>query len=95
VDAQASLDAGRRVGRDDELVLARRLPLLAPLVQVQDPTGLDLEVRIARQDPAAVLPRADGVFVQPSPTVLSLMRATARSTQASAEKPAAAKPRKP
>ena len=67
MDTQAGLDAGLLVGRDDELVVAQRLPLPAPLVQVQDPPGLGLEVRIARKDPAAVLPRANGVLVQPTP----------------------------
>lgn len=67
MDALARLDAGLLVGGDDELVLAQRLPLPAPLVQVQDAPGLGLEMRIARKDPAAVLPGADCVFVQPSP----------------------------
>ena len=42
-------------------------PFPTSLVQVQDSSGLDLEVRVARKDPAAVLPWSDGVFVQPSP----------------------------
>lgn len=67
MDAQPRLDAGLLVGRDDELVLAQRLPLPAPLVQVQDAPGLELELRIARKDPAAVLPGADCIFVQPTP----------------------------
>ena len=53
--------------REDVLVLAQRPALPAPLVQVQDAPGLGLEVRIAREDPAAVLPRSDGVLVQPAP----------------------------
>ena len=67
MDTQASLDAGLLVGRDDELVVAQYLSLPAPLVQVQDPSGLGLEVRIARKDPATVLPRANRVLVQPTP----------------------------
>ena len=67
MDAQPRLDAGLLVGRDDVLILAQRLPLPAPLVQIQDAPGLGLEVQIARKDPAAVLPRPDGVFVQPTP----------------------------
>ena len=63
MNAQPRLDTGLLIGRDDELVLAQRLPLPAPLVQVQDAPGLGLEVRIARKDPAAVLPGADGIFV--------------------------------
>ena len=68
MDAQPRLDAGLFVSRDDELVLAQRLPLPAPLVQVQDAPGLDLEMRIARDNPSAALPGADGkVFTQPTP----------------------------
>ena len=36
-------------------------------LQFQDSPGLDLKVRIARKDPAAVLPRPNGIFVQPAP----------------------------
>ena len=67
MDAQPRLDAGFLVGRDDVLVLAQRLSLPASLVQVQDAPGLGLEVRIARKNPAAVLPRPDCVLVQPTP----------------------------
>ena len=67
MNAHSRLDAGLLVGGDDVLVLAQRLPLPASLVQVQDAPGLGLEVRIARKDPAAVLPRPNGVFVQPAP----------------------------
>jgi len=67
MDAQAGLDTGLLVGRDDEFVVAQRLSLPAAIVQVQDPPGLGLEVRIARKDPAPVLPRANRVLVQPTP----------------------------
>ena len=67
MDAQPRLDAGLLVGRDDVLVFAQRLALPAPLVQVQDARGFDLELGIARKEPAAVLPRPDGVLVQPTP----------------------------
>jgi len=65
LDTQPGLDAGLLVGGDDELVLAQRLPLPAPLVQVQDAPGLGLEVWVARKDPAAVPPGTDGVLLQP------------------------------
>ena len=61
------LDTGLLVGRDDELVVAQCLSLPAPFVQVQDAPGLGLEVRVSRKDPAPVLPRANGVLVQPPP----------------------------
>ena len=55
------------VGGDDKFVLAQCLPLPSAPIQVQDPSGLGLELRIARKDPAAVLPGADCVLVQPAP----------------------------
>ena len=67
MDAQAGLDAGLLVGGDDELVRAQRLPLPAARIQVQDAPGLGLEVGVAREDPAAMLPRADRILVQPAP----------------------------
>jgi len=48
-------------------ILAQRPTLPAPLVQVQQAPGLGLKIGIARKDPAAVLPRADGILVQPTP----------------------------
>jgi hypothetical protein len=67
MDAPASLDAGLLVGGDDELVLAQRLALPAARIQVQDAPGLGLELRVAREYPAAVLPRTDRILVQPTP----------------------------
>jgi len=37
------------------------------LVQIQDASGLGFKIRVSRKDPAAMLPRTDGVLVQPSP----------------------------
>ncbi len=67
MDAQTRLDAGLLVCGDDKFIRAQRLPLPAPLVQVQDASGLGLELRVARKDPAAVLPGTDRVLVQPAP----------------------------
>ena len=36
-------------------------------VQVQQPFGLQRKLRVAREDPTAVLPRSDGILVQPTP----------------------------
>ena len=47
MDAHAGLDAGLLVGAEHVLVLAERLPVPFPLVQVQDAGGLDGEVWVA------------------------------------------------
>ena len=52
---------------DDEFISARGLALPAALVQVQDASGLPLELGVAGENPTAVLPGADGVLVQPTP----------------------------
>ena len=65
--AEAGLDTGLLVGADHELLGGQRLALPLPGVEVQDAPGLDREGGIARKDPGAVLPRADGVFVEPAP----------------------------
>src|SRR5437868_13665221 len=59
MNAHASLNAGLLVRGHDEFVFAQRLSLPASRVQVQDAPGLDLEMRVTREDPAAMLPRAD------------------------------------
>ncbi len=67
VPTHAGLDAGLLVGADDEVVAFQALSLPFPRVEVEDVSGLGGEVRIAREDPRAVLPGADGIFGEPSP----------------------------
>jgi len=67
MDASPSLDAGLFVGREHKFIPAQRLILPEPLIKVQETTGFGGKVRIARKNPAAVLPRPDGVLVQPAP----------------------------
>ena len=66
----ASLDTRLLVCRDDELVVAQGDSVPVPFVEIQDPPRLDPEVRVAREDPTAMLPRTDGVLVQPAPNGL-------------------------
>src|SRR5712692_4232704 len=65
--ADASLDAGLLVGADHELVGFEGFALPLAGVEIEDAPGLGGEVRIAREDPSAVLPGANGVFVEPAP----------------------------
>ena len=65
--AGARLNAGFPVGGDDEVVVSQGGALPRAVVEVQDPAGLVGEVGVAGEDPAAVLPRADGVLVEPAP----------------------------
>jgi hypothetical protein len=55
------------IRREDELVGAEFTALPDALVQIQNSSGLRFEMRVTRKNPAAVLPRTDGVLVQPSP----------------------------
>ena len=64
--AAARLDAGLFVGRNDKLIAAEGLAEPLAMVQIQDAAGLGGEIRITREDPAAMPPRTDGVFMQPA-----------------------------
>jgi hypothetical protein len=65
--ADASLDAGLLVGAEHELVRFQSLTLPVPGVEIQNAAGLAQELGIAGEDPTVVLPRTDGVVVEPAP----------------------------
>ena len=65
--AAARLDAGLFVCRNNELIAAKGLAVPLPLVEIQDAARLGGEIRIAREDPTAMPPGTDGVFMQPAP----------------------------
>jgi hypothetical protein len=65
VDAHAGLDAWLLIGAEHALVIAERLPFPFPLVEVKDAGGLR-EVRVAREDPRAVLPGPQRVVSEPA-----------------------------
>jgi hypothetical protein len=46
---------------------AKSLPSPQALIEIEDRAGLLHEQGIAREDPASMPPRADGVFVEPAP----------------------------
>ena len=65
--AASGLDAGLLVGRDDKFIVFEGFTVPGALIQIQDPAGLDGEGRVAGEDPAAVVPGADGVLMEPPP----------------------------
>ena len=65
--ARAGLDRRLLIRAHHEIAGLEQLPLPAALVQVQDPARLLGELRVAREDPRAVVPRADRVLPQPPP----------------------------
>ena len=65
--AHTRLDAGFLVGADDEVVVLQALSLPLAGVEVEEAPRLGGEVRIAREDPGAVLPGANGIFMEPPP----------------------------
>ena len=67
MEAASSLDAGLFVGGDDEIVLSKRLTIPGAAIQVENAAGLGGEVWVARKDPSAVIPRANGVLMEPAP----------------------------
>ena len=67
--AAAGLNAGLFIGGDDEFVVLQRAALPLAGVQIQYAPGLGGEIRIAREDPTAVIPRANSVLMATSATV--------------------------
>src|SRR3954469_13188475 len=53
--ARARLDRGLLVGAHDEIAGLEQLALPAARVEVEDPAGLRGELRVAREDPRAVV----------------------------------------
>ena len=66
VDAHAGLDAGLLIGAEHVVVLTERLAFPFPLVKVEDPAGLDGEVRVAGEDPRPVLPGLEVLISEPA-----------------------------
>jgi len=65
--AAAGLNAGLLISGDHEFIVLQR-PVMPPAsVEIQHAPGLGREVRVTREDPTAVIPRAKGVFMQPTP----------------------------
>lgn len=67
MDASAGLDAGFFVGGNDELVLLQGLALPDSLVEIQQASGFEGELRVTGKNPTAMKPRSDGVFMEPAP----------------------------
>jgi hypothetical protein len=65
--AAARLDAGFLVGADDVVLRSQRLALPDPLVEIEDTARLIGEVGIPWEDPAAMVPWANGVLGEPAP----------------------------
>ena len=64
--APPSLDAGLLIGRDHKFITLEGFPSQDG-VEVQNPAGLDGKRWVAGENPAAVLPRANGILMQPAP----------------------------
>lgn len=71
VTADPGLDARLLIGAEHKVPGLQRLAFPAPGVQIQDPSRLGSKIRIVRKDPAAVLPRTNGVLMQPAPDRLA------------------------
>lgn len=63
----SSLDAGLFIGTEDKFVVLKLLPVPNPFIEIKNPSGFDREERIPGENPRSMLPRTDGVFIEPSP----------------------------
>jgi hypothetical protein len=67
VAAPERLQLGLLVRADDKVARMQQLALKAARIEVEHAAGLELEVRVARKDPRALLPRLQRSIVQPAP----------------------------
>lgn len=65
--AAAGLDAGFFVSGEDEFIVLEGFAVPRSFIKVEQAAGLADEVGVARKDPTAVVPGANGVLVQPPP----------------------------
>jgi len=65
--ATPGLDAGLLVGRDDKFITFEGFTFPGALIQIKDSVGLDGEGGVPGKDPTAVVPGANGVFMEPPP----------------------------
>jgi len=65
--ASARLDAGLLVGAQDIVVWSEGKSLPTALIEIEDAAGLGGEPGIAREDPTAMAPRAQGILTEPAP----------------------------
>lgn len=67
MNARSCLDTGFLIGRENKFVSFKRSTLPNAFIEVENTPGLDGKVRVARKDPAAMLPGTDRIFVEPAP----------------------------
>ncbi len=63
----SGLDAALFVRRDDEVISAQRSAFPSAVIEIEDGAGFGSKVRIAREDPASMLPRTEGIAAEPAP----------------------------
>jgi len=63
----AGLNASLFVGGEDVVVSAQRSAFPDAFVQIKDWTGCVGKIGIAREDPASMLPRVEGIAAEPAP----------------------------
>jgi hypothetical protein len=67
MDSDPGLNAGFFVGAEDEVVGREGLSFPLVRVEVEHAAGLFGEAGVAGENPGAVLPGPDGVFMEPAP----------------------------
>lgn len=67
MDAGAGLNTGLFIRRNDKLVLLQGLALPDSLIEIQQASSFGSELGVPRENPTAVKPRSNGIFMQPAP----------------------------
>ena len=63
----SGLDTGFLISTDDVIVVSEALAIPDALIKIQDPRCLFTKIRIARKNPASILPWFYGIGIEPSP----------------------------
>jgi hypothetical protein len=62
-----SLNTGFLIGTQDKFIVLEVLPVPNPLIEVKDSPSFGGKLRISGKNPGTMLPRLDGVLMQPAP----------------------------
>ena len=67
MDSRTGLNTCLFIRRQNKLIVPKRFSLPDSFVEIENPSGFYCKLWIARKYPAPMLPRTDGVFMEPTP----------------------------
>jgi hypothetical protein len=74
VSPSPSLDTGLLIGTQNKLILFERFFVPNPMIQIENFSGFSSKIWISGENPTPMLPRLDGVLMQPAPHCITADR---------------------